>query len=110
MIIALGVATATQSVSLDGQAPYTRCLERTEIETAGWGTWIRTKDARVRAGSFTAKLSPNGIARMRAASGAGGASSTPHLRGQERTHIFVQFSLASHPREGRDYGSVTRRP
>jgi hypothetical protein len=24
----------------------------------GWGTWIRTKDARVRAGSFTAKLSP----------------------------------------------------
>jgi hypothetical protein len=26
----------------------------------GWGTWIRTKDARVRAGSFTAKLSPKG--------------------------------------------------
>ena len=26
----------------------------------GWGTWIRTKDARVRAGSFTAKLSPIG--------------------------------------------------
>ena len=26
----------------------------------GWGTWIRTKDARVRAESFTAKLSPIG--------------------------------------------------
>ena len=26
----------------------------------GWGTWIRTKAARVRAGSSTAKLSPNG--------------------------------------------------
>lgn len=28
----------------------------------GWGTWIRTKAARVRAGSSTAKLSPNGTA------------------------------------------------
>ena len=31
-----------------------------EISKIGWGTWIRTKDARVRAGSFTAKLSPIG--------------------------------------------------
>src|SRR5579862_6605693 len=32
-------------------------------EIPGWGTWIRTKDARVRAGSFTAKLSPIGCGR-----------------------------------------------
>ncbi len=32
---------------------------RKSTET-GWGTWIRTKAARVRAGSSTAKLSPNG--------------------------------------------------
>ena len=42
-------------------------------ESRGWGTWIRTKAARVRAGSSTAKLSPNGagarpIARAPAAS------------------------------------------
>gem|GEM_PF-3695378 len=30
---------------------------------SGWGTWIRTKVARVRAGSSTAKLSPNGTVR-----------------------------------------------
>src|ERR1700752_5215854 len=29
-----------------------------DLTCFGWGTWIRTKDARVRAGSFTAKLSP----------------------------------------------------
>src|SRR4051812_30607050 len=31
-------------------------------EFRGWGTWIRTKAARSRAGSSTAKLSPNGAA------------------------------------------------
>lgn len=30
-------------------------------EDDGWGTWIRTRVARVRAESSTAKLSPNGI-------------------------------------------------
>jgi hypothetical protein len=37
----------------------------------GWGTWIRTKAARVRAGSSTAKLSPTG-----APQGAGRRNST----------------------------------
>ena len=29
-----------------------------KIRFSGWGTWIRTKAVRVRAGSSTAKLSP----------------------------------------------------
>ena len=45
----------------------------------GWGTWIRTKAVRVRAGSSTAKLSP--IARERGASMAlGVAQSTKPAR------------------------------
>src|ERR1700761_9323312 len=33
------------------------------VPELGWGTWIRTKAARVRAGSSTAKLSPTGTGR-----------------------------------------------
>ena len=34
------------------------------FSATGWGTWIRTKAARSRAGSSTAKLSPSGALRM----------------------------------------------
>ena len=34
------------------------------VESRGWGTWIRTKAARSRAGSSTAKLSPKRTARI----------------------------------------------
>jgi hypothetical protein len=31
------------------------------FKESGWGTWIRTKTARVRVGSSTVKLFPNGV-------------------------------------------------
>lgn len=56
----------TKSYTIQGSNParaYIRKILISNRNSAGWGTWIRTKDARVRAGSFTAKLSPNGCGR-----------------------------------------------
>ncbi len=57
--ITLDVGRGTLSRPPDGWpgAKTARKINETKGPT-GWGTWIRTKDARVRAGSFTAKLSP----------------------------------------------------
>jgi hypothetical protein len=51
----------------------------------GWGTWIRTKDARVRAGSFTAKLSPKGAR-------AGAITRPPAARNGFRENYPMPFS------------------
>ena len=55
----------------------------------GWGTWIRTKDARVRAGSFTAKLSPNGILPDQTRRQRGGGISMVSLQGQHGERMLL---------------------
>lgn len=42
-------------------------LEDFEGFGSGWGTWIRTKTARVRVGSSTVKLSPKQATQLRLA-------------------------------------------
>lgn len=59
------------------------------VEAPGWGTWIRTKDARVRAGSFTAKLSPNGILPDQTRRQRGGGISMVSLQGQHGERMLL---------------------
>ena len=57
-------------------APQRALIAGTNDQKIGWGTWIRTKAARVRAGSSTAKLSPIAEAMRGATTPAGRASTT----------------------------------
>ena len=49
-----------QGCGPDAQNPRA-CLLSHCNRKVGWGTWIRTKNARVRVGSFTIKLFPIGV-------------------------------------------------
>ena len=53
----------------------------------GWGTWIRTKAARSRAGSSTAKLSPTGSVERGNTTPHPASATLPNRRGLRRNHV-----------------------
>jgi hypothetical protein len=56
-------------------------------EFRGWGTWIRTKAARSRAGSSTAKLSPTGSVERGNTTPHPASATLPNRRGLRRNHV-----------------------
>ena len=60
MVVFLGNNTASVGSYVNALAESISGFYKADVRKLGfgWGTWIRTKAARVRAGSSTAKLSP----------------------------------------------------